>query len=424
MKNILKKFAIIAVCTAIFIALFFVARKNYLLYHSIIEFFAIFTGLSISLVSFATRGFNQNRIFMKFGIVYLFVPIVDFLHTLAYKGMDVFRNWTANQPTQFWIVGRSLEVLGFFLILFFPKITERVLFFLFSSLTTLLISAVWLGFFPDCFIEGSGLTVFKIAMEYVIVSVLLLVLIKCIKSRDASISAFRRSIVLAIIFTILGELSFTLYVDVYGFFNFLGHVFRFVSYLVILNGVIVNSLKDPIQSLLIELNREKEHLEKVARRDTLTDLFNRAYFNEWIQRQVDHASLCKVPLSFIMIDVDDFKKINDSFGHLTGDKVLRTVARCIASSIRSSDFPARYGGDEFIVVLHDVSEKQAEQIAQRIREKVVASKELGLNVDISYGVAELEPGVDYLKALHKADEAMYRMKKSKTAFPEIQTEKP
>ncbi|WP_041075489.1 sensor domain-containing diguanylate cyclase [Thermotoga caldifontis] len=420
MRNILKKFAIIAAYTSIFIALLFVARKNYLLYHSIIEFFAIFTGLSISLVSFATRGFNQNRIFMKFGIVYLFVPIVDFLHTLAYKGMGVFRNWTANQPTQFWIAGRSLEVLGFFLILFFPKITERALFFLFGPLTAFLISAVWFGFFPDCFVEGSGLTVFKIAMEYLMVSVLLLVLIKCMRSRDTSISVLRRSIVSAIVFTILGELSFTLYVDVYGFFNFLGHVFRFVSYLVILNGVIVNSLKDPVQSLLLELNREREHLEEVARRDTLTNLFNRAHFNEWIQRQTKHAALCKIPLSFIMIDVDDFKKINDSFGHITGDEVLKTVARCIASSIRSSDFAARYGGDEFIVVLHDASEKQAEQIAQRIREKVAVSKELGLNVDISYGVAELEPGADHLKVLQKADEAMYRMKKAKKAPLDIQ----
>ncbi len=350
---------------------------------------------------------------MKFGIVYFFVASVDFLHTLAYKGMGVFPNWTANHPTQLWIAGRSLEVLGFFLILFFTKLSERVVFSLFGLLTTFLILSVWLGFFPDCFIEGSGLTSFKVSMEYIMVFVLVTILIKTIKSKDASISAIRRPITSAIIFTILGELSFTLYTDVYGFFNFLGHVFRFVSYLMILNGVIVNSLKDPVRSMLFKLNEEREKLKEIAHHDNLTNLFNRAFFNEWIQRQVRLAQLQKVPMSFIMIDVDNFKQINDSFGHLIGDEVLKFVAECIASSTRSSDFAARYGGDEFIVVLYGADKQRAEEIAQRIREKITNSNKLEMSIDISYGVATLQPGADYLEALHKADEAMYRMKKSK-----------
>lgn len=397
----------------IFLALFFVAQNNSLLYHAIIEFFAIFTGLSIVLISFATREFNQNKIFLKFGTVYLFVSGVDFLHTLAYKGMGVFRGWTANQPTQFWIAGRSLEVLGFFLILFVPGLSVRTLFFSVGSLTAFLVSSIWFGFFPDCFLEGSGLTVFKISMEYVLISILLSVLIKCFKSQDDSIFAFRKSITLAIIFTVLGELSFTLYTDVYGFFNALGHLFRWVSYLVILNGVIVNSLKDPVRSLLLELDREKEQFKQMAHRDNLTNLFSRAFFNEWIHRQIQYASQRKSPLSFVMIDVDDFKKINDSFGHLTGDDVLKFVASCIASSIRSLDLAARYGGDEFIIVLCDTTQQQAEQIAHRIREKILSSNKLGLNVDISFGVAELQPEGNYIKTLQKADEAMYQMKKAK-----------
>ncbi|HOJ89091.1 MAG TPA: MASE3 domain-containing protein [Pseudothermotoga sp.] len=221
-----KRILFIIFYVLIFLALFFVARNNFLLYHVIIEFFAIFTGLSIVLISFATREYNQNKIFLKFGTVYLFVSSVDFLHTLAYKGMGVFRGWTANQPTQFWIAGRSLEVLGFFLILFVPRLSMRTLFFSFGSLTAFLVSSIWFGFFPDCFLEGSGLTVFKISMEYVLISVLLGVLIKCLKSQDDSILAFRKSITSAIIFTVLGELSFTLYTYVYGFFNVLGHLFR------------------------------------------------------------------------------------------------------------------------------------------------------------------------------------------------------
>jgi len=145
---------------------------------------------------------------------------------------------------------------------------------------------------------------------------------------------------------------------------------------VILNGVIVNSLKDPIRSLLLELDKEREQFKQMAHRDSLTKLFNRAFFNEWIHRQIQHALQRKSPLSFAVIDVDDFKKINDSFGHLTGDNVLRFVANCIASSICSLDLAARYGGDEFIIVLCDTTQQQAEQIAHRIREKIISSNKL------------------------------------------------
>ncbi|WP_461766505.1 sensor domain-containing diguanylate cyclase [Pseudothermotoga sp.] len=397
----------------IFSTLFFIARYNYVFYHTIIEFFAIFTGLSITLISAATRRLTQNKIFIKFGILYFFVAVIDFLHTLAYKGMGVFRGWTANHPTQFWIAGRLLETIGFFLILFFPKLKERIIFVSCGALSALFIFTIWFGFFPDCFIEGSGLTPFKITMEYVMIGILFVTLLRVFKCSDSSISPFRKSVILAIVFTMLGELSFTLYTDVYGFFNFLGHVFRFISYLVILIGVIVGSLRKPVKALLIELDEEKEKLQQMAHKDHLTGLYSRNFFNELIQKQVSTALRQIVPLSFLMIDVDDFKQTNDTFGHLVGDEVLRFIARNIASSIRASDIAARYGGDEFIVAFYNTTEQQALQIAERIREKIRNSNELSFGVDISYGVAQLDSGQDYMKTLQKADEAMYAMKKSK-----------
>lgn len=397
----------------IFSVLFSLARRNYVLYHTIIEFFAIFTGLSITLVSFATREFSENKIFTKFGLLYLFVSSLDFLHTLAYKGMGVFRGWTANQPTQFWIAGRLLETIGFFLVAFFQKLSEGTIFSVFGLLSVLFVVTVLLGFFPDCFVEGFGLTPFKVTMEYLMMITLLITLIKILKSKEWSISIFRKSIVLAIVFTALGELSFTLYTDVYGFFNFLGHVFRFISYLVILSGIVVNSLKNPIRALIAELDKERERLKRMAHHDSLTGLYSRNFFNEWVRKQISIASRQNVPISFIIMDVDNFKQINDTFGHVFGDEVLKFVANCISNSIRSSDMAARYGGDEFVVVLNDANEQQALQIAERIKERLKNSSNLNYDVSISYGVAQLDPFQDYTKVLQKADQAMYEMKKSK-----------
>lgn len=400
-----------------FSGLFFLARKNYLFFHTIIECFAIFTGLSITLISLATRNLIQNRIFLKFGILYFFVVAIDFLHTLAYKGMGVFPYWTANHPTQLWIAGRLLETIGFFLIVFFTGLKEKTLFTILGLTSALLVTSVWLNIFPNCFLEGYGLTAFKIATEYTIIATLLVVLLKILKSREQSLLAFRKPLVLAIVFTMLGELAFTLYSDVYGFFNFLGHVFRFISYLVILRGVIIDSLNKPIQKLMIELDRERERLREMAHYDNLTGLYTRNFFNELVQKQIATALREKAPLSFIMIDVDRFKQINDTCGHLVGDQVLKFVGNCIASSIRTSDTAARYGGDEFIVMLYNTTEQQTEEIITRIREKIKTADRFdckhNLDVDISFGIAQLEPGENYIKAIHRADQKMYFMKNSK-----------
>ncbi len=396
----------------VFSGLFLLARQNYLFYHSIIEFFAIFTALSISLIALSTVELTSNKIFVKFGVLYFFVAIVDFLHMLSYKGMGVFRNWTANQPTQFWIIGRLLETIGFCTIVFFPKFKVRTVFAIFSSLSVFFTMGVWLGFFPDCFVEGSGLSVFKIGAEYAMVIALVFVLLKIIKSTDPSIAAFRKSLVPAIVFTALGEISFTLYSDVYGFFNFLGHVFRFISYLFIMNGVIVNSLKNPVRTLLNQLEREKQQLKQAAQCDPLTGLYNRNFFNEWIKNR----TLLKTPLSFIVFDVDNFKQINDTYGHLVGDEVLKFIASSISECVRASDIVARYGGDEFVAVLDNADEQQAVQVAERIREKLKNSKKFDFSLDISYGIAQFDATENYIRKLYEADMKMYSMKKQKSGM--------
>lgn len=151
----------------------------------------------------------------------------------------------------------------------------------------------------------------------------------------------------------------------------------------------------------------------MAHHDSLTGLYSRSFFNEWIQKQISIASRQNLPVSFIIIDVDDFKRINDTFGHVFGDEVLKFVANSISNSIRSSNMAARYGGDEFVVLLNEASEQQALQIAERIKERLKNSSDLNYSVGISYGVAQLDPFQDYKKALQKADQAMYEMKKSK-----------
>lgn len=113
--------------------------------------------------------------------------------------------------------------------------------------------------------------------------------------------------------------------------------------------------------------------------------------------------------AIIMIDLDGFKEVNDTYGHLMGDKVLKEIANILKNSIREEDFVIRYGGDEFLILLKDCDIKFCEQIISRIETKL---EEVNLyNIKISYGIEEIRDRARLLDYIKKADEKMYKMKK-------------
>jgi diguanylate cyclase (GGDEF)-like protein/PAS domain S-box-containing protein len=169
-----------------------------------------------------------------------------------------------------------------------------------------------------------------------------------------------------------------------------------------------------------QLLARKRELENLALRDGLTGLYNRRAFDEQLEREWNRARRDQTPLSLIMIDIDHFKRFNDTFGHPAGDHCIQVVAstvqRCFA---RGSDLVARYGGDEFVVLASAMDRKQAQQRAEQLREKI---KTLGFAsggyatappVSLSIGVATATPlqkgTPDHL--LNAADRALYQAKR-------------
>ena len=181
----------------------------------------------------------------------------------------------------------------------------------------------------------------------------------------------------------------------------------------------VRRAKDALESAHRELQQSLEREQLLARTDDLTDLYNRRYFFKHAAREFRDALHYKRPLSIIMFDVDGFKRINDSFGHLAGDKALALVAQVTAAQVRAIDVLARYGGDEFVVLLPQTRAQQALAIAERIRISVAASR-LETDRDIialtlSMGIAEIihtlqDESVE--SVIHRADEAMYNAKQA------------
>lgn len=154
--------------------------------------------------------------------------------------------------------------------------------------------------------------------------------------------------------------------------------------------------------------------------DGLTQLYNRRYVMELFKTEFNKTSRYNSQLSIVMIDIDDFKKINDTYGHLTGDLVLKTLSGLIKGSLRNVDLPGRYGGEEFILILPETSKDSAITVSERLREKVCEHTFKTMNgepltISVSIGLSELsdlENKTNELEMLKIADSRLYKAKRT------------
>jgi diguanylate cyclase len=182
------------------------------------------------------------------------------------------------------------------------------------------------------------------------------------------------------------------------------------------------ALKERLMLSMAEISNLQQSLEAIRAEsltDPLTGLGNRKYFDRSIEMSVQNVIATNEPLSLLMFDIDHFKSFNDSFGHLTGDQVLRLVGMSLKQTIKGQDITARYGGEEFAVVLPNTALRQALTVADHIR-RAVMSKELKKKstgeilgrVTISVGVSMLKPGDDTDALIERADACLYAAKRN------------
>ena len=170
-------------------------------------------------------------------------------------------------------------------------------------------------------------------------------------------------------------------------------------------------------AMALENARLYEDARKRADRDPLTGFFNHRYLHERMGEEVVRAQRNKQPLSVLMLDLDDFKLVNDTFGHLFGDRFLTWTAELIRSTLRASDLAARYGGDEFAVILPDTDAVEARVVAERIleafRERPFVGEQRGpVPIVGSIGVATFpDDGRTATELIGAADAALYRVKR-------------
>jgi PAS domain S-box-containing protein len=286
----------------ILLALYGSSLYSYLLFHSLAEIFSIVIATGVFAIAWNSRRFLENNYLLFLGIAYLFVGLLDLLHTLAYQGMGVFPGHGANLPTQLWIAARYLEAASLLAApLFLSRRLRPVLvlagyLLLFGVLTSL----IFLEEFPVCYVAGVGLTPFKKISEYLICCLLLGAMALLWRHRREFDPAVLRLVIWSIGLTIGSELAFTFYVSVYGLSNLVGHLLKILSFYLIYKALIETGLARPYDLLFRNLKQSEAALRE--ERDFVDRLINTAQvivlvldtqgkiirFNPYLERLTGH----------------------------------------------------------------------------------------------------------------------------------------
>ena len=563
--NPLMEWRLWAMPIGISLLLIIIAQHSFLAFHTLIEFFTIIISFIMFTLAWSTKSYTKNHFLIFLACGYLWIGFLDLIHTLVYKGMGVFVEGSGNLSTQFWLAARYLEAL---LLLSAPfvairKQKEYLSITLFGVLAAGFSALILLGKFPTTFIEGQGVTSFKVYSEYLIVLLLVSAMIS-LRYTGRGISPRERKLIsVSIAMTICAELAFTYYVDVYGLSNLSGHIFKLFSFWLIVEAIIVSNLQSPYTALrkseesfkrlfenseisiwnedfskvietlnklrhegvsdfhqylknndqvawqlasmvkIVQVNEATLHLfaarnsEEFFRRidetfaanaidvfikglhaiwekkkafrseamyhtldgreiscmisfqipetaegfqsvpvtlvditarkqneariwrqgnfDGLTGLVNRNLFTDRLSHALDCAERSQTRVALLFIDLDGFKYVNDTLGHLLGDKLLQEASQRLVCHMRKSDTVARLGGDEFAIVLPEInSSHDIEAIVNKILLDLAQPYRLQKHdsfVSASIGITIFpDDGNDTVTLLRKADSAMYRAK--------------
>lgn len=239
-----------------------------MLFHTIVELFSIVVAFAVFIVTWNSRKMQDNSFLHLVGISYIFIGALDLLHTLTYKGMDMIpvEGFLANQ---FWVATRMLEALtlltGLLLIKRRQKLNSDLVFLGYFVISLLIIlSILYWQTFPVCFIEGVGQTPFKIYMEYLIITVLLIASALLIKNRKQFNPSVFRLLLASMIFTVLSECCFATYTTNNGPINEMGHYAKLISFFLIYKANVETGFIRPTDLIFKNLKESEETYRTLA----------------------------------------------------------------------------------------------------------------------------------------------------------------
>ena len=386
----------ISIALLILSGLYFISIYNYVLFHSLAELFSIVIAAALFMIAWNIRRILENQYLLFISIAYLFVGIIDTIHTLVYPGMSIVGGLDTNPPTQLWIAARYMESLA---LLFAPLFLRKRLragwaFFSYAVITLFIFSTIfYFHNLPDCYIQGKGLTPFKIISEFVISGILLGALLFLVTRREEFDANVLKLLIMSILATIAAELSFTVYVNVYELSNLIGHYLKILSFYLIYKAIIQTGLARPLNLLFRNLHASEERYRSLVQlspdaifvnRNNKIDLVNPAALQLFGATAAEQI-LGKSPFDLFHSDYHSIiqdriqKMLNGQPAELIEEKIVRIDGTERDVEVAASPFHDQEG-TAIQVILRDVTEnKRAEEalqeanehLEQRVRERTM-----------------------------------------------------
>lgn len=388
------------------VILYIVSEYNFLLFHTILEFITFSVSLVIVYVSFISFKYFKLTAVTYLGTGFFSILILIFLHIISYHGLQLFSGYDMNLSLQFWfILGYNMSLTFLYSFIFMGKKISYIKLLLANlSITVFLIILAFLRIFPICYVYGEGLTQFKIINEYFVIAIFILALIVLTKKRKMLKFEVYRELFIAIVLICISELIFTTYYEIEGVINFIGHLFRIAGFFYILKLSINEEIIDPYEKIY-------QKLQHTTKTDSLTGLNKRGYFISKMDKIIYDHIINEEKLCCAIIDIDDFKAVNDTHGHLIGDEVLRELASVLKRILKEEENIGRFGGEEFIILFPEKNLREAKGTMEDLREEIDNYKftRLDLHITISGGLTILKNNT-LESFLAKADKLLYKAK--------------
>ena len=275
--------------TILSIIVIVLSHYSFLGFHTVAELFTIIISYMMFAFAFSTKEFVKNKCLMFLASGYFWVGSLDLMHTFYVTGIHIFTPGSSHLTIEFWMLARSIEVLLFLgaTISTVRQISPMIIFVMTGLVsiigTFLILDVTWFDeWLPEMFIEGKGLTLYKIIGEYMIITLLGYIIYRVLANKTNSTTSEKALIIVSLIFTILAEISFTVYVNLHDVSAMVGHVFKIYSFWFIFHAIIMSNVKSPyyalkesnlnLETTLTELKETEKALRRSQKMDAIGEL--------------------------------------------------------------------------------------------------------------------------------------------------------
>jgi diguanylate cyclase (GGDEF)-like protein len=394
------------VTTAIFGVIFIViGLYNLPLSHFLAGIYTVYIGLMIFVIAINSRFSMVKSILLAFGIAYLYIGVLDFFHIITHEGIHLI-DVIDTASTDSWIYARVLEALCFFAVLLYFKFQLKLKYLLSHIVLFILL----VGFLVLSVTTPLTMISNQIYI-YIEIVVILLFIAASIFIKGSEFTSKQKGILYhVIVFKVISEILIVGLYDFHSLFIQFGIFFRVLSYGGLYAVFVYSSISEPYSNISKFITSRHSQLLKLSEIDQLTGLYNHSVTFQKIEEFIDKNTPTKSTIFISMIDIDDFKLVNDKHGHQIGDSVLKTFGTILSEYQLDDKIVGRYGGDEFLIcgIVDNPDQFSFDYFNSRMH---IIDDTTGVSVTYSAGTVFYETGDTLRDLIYKADIKMYESKR-------------